>query len=800
MSGTIIIGGGAIGLSLAYHLAHLGHRDVTLIERNKLTSGTSWHAAGIVGPLRASLNMTRLAMYAVELFPRLEEETGLSTGYRRTGGYWLARYPARMDELHRIAALGRHVGLTPSFVSGVDLARAIPGLDPEGLAGAMQVTEDASVNPVDLCMAYARAAKALGVRIHEDVKVSGIIVEGNTARGVRLDSGEEIVADQVALCAGVWSRKLAEQAGLSLPLQAVAHMYVVTEPLPDLPVPFPVIRDLDRGIYIKGDAGKLVIGGFEPDAKCWDPYSSEGDRPFLEMPEDWDQFTPFMGAALALLPPLAQAGIQHFMNGPESFATDSKPMIGAAPNIDGLFVAAGMNSVGIMSSAGVGRALAHWMTDGHPPMDLWEVDVARVDPRATAPAHLEARMTEAVADVFALHWPYKMPKAGRGLRCSVLHDKWQAAGAVFGLTAGWERGLWYAQNVSERTLPYTIGPQNWQPIADREAQAMASGAALIDLSPFGKFDISGPDALTCLVHLVPSDIDVSLGQAVYTQILNERGGIEADVTIIRRFADQFRVTSGAATRWKDLGLLRRALNGRQATLTDRTEDEAVIGVMGPQSRKMLQSLSKDDWVDFPFSTAREVTVAGQKMLATRISYVGELGWELSIPTASAPPVFDALSAAGATPMGHFALDGCRIEKGFKHWGHDLGPEITPLEAGLGFIIDWNKPDFIGRDALLAQKDGGITQRLVLFQMPLNCLMLHDEPIWEAGRVVGLTTSGARGGRTGLNLCFGMVKSTPGEKLAATCARRFEIEVAGQRYSAIALTQPPYDPKGTRMRA
>lgn len=794
MTHVIIIGGGAIGLGLAYHLA--GRARVTVLERNQLTSGTSWHAAGIVGPLRATPNMTRLAMYAGELFPKLEDEVGLSTGYRKTGGYWLAREEARMDELHRIAALGRHFGLSPSIVGpdGVD----VPGLALEGIVGALKVEEDANVNPVDLCMAYAKGARLKGADIREGVEVAELLVEGECVKGVRLADGAEMLADQVALCAGAWSKRLADRAGVALPLQAVEHMYVVTEPMAGLPNPYPVLRDLDRGIYIKGDAGKLVFGGFEPNAKCWDAFGPEGDRPFLEMPEDWDQFTPFMEAALALVPGLEKAGIQHFMNGPESFTADTKPLIGQTPEIDNLYVAAGMNSVGVMSSAGVGRVLADWMLAGEQPMDLWEVDIARVDPRAAGQEHIETRMQEAVSDAFALHWPFKQAKAGRGLRTSALHAQWAAQGAVFGVTTGWERGLWYAREDSECNLPYSVGAQAWYPVACREAAEMAAGAVLLDLSPFGKFDVEGPGALAFLQRLTTTNMDVPVGRAVYTLMTNARGGIEADVTILRRGEAVFRITSGAATRWKDLAWLRRHAGGWDVRISDVTEDEVVIGVMGARARDILSAVSPDDWWAFPFSTAKSVSISGKNALATRLSFVGELGWELSIPVREAGEVFDVLIAQGARPMGHFALDGCRIEKGFRHWGHDLGPEISPLEAGLGFAVDWSK-GFLGKAALEAQREAGLSRRLVLFDLPGHPLVLHDEPIRENGRVVGLTTSGARGVRTGMTLALGMVDVAAGEGLAATAERKFEIEIAGRCYAADVLLRPPFDPKGERMR-
>lgn len=798
MPDILIIGGGAVGLSVAYHLGKRGAKNVTLLERNQLTSGTSWHAAGIVGPLRATASMTRLASHALKLFPQLEQETGMSTGYRRTGGYWLARIPERMDELKRICAVGRHMGLTPSIVTPDQVA--VPQLDLKDHVGALMVPEDANVNPVDLCMAYARAAKNHGVTIREGTGVSRILTEKGRVTGVALSDGSTLLAEKVVLCAGAWSKKLADEIGVALPLQAVEHMYIVTEPIPGLANPFPVVRDLDTGIYVKGDAGRLVIGGFEPNAKVWNAYGPEGDRAFLEMPEDWEQFGPFMEAALALIPELEKTGIQRFMNGPESFTADTRPLIGQTPEVDGLFVAAGMNSVGIMSSAGIGDILADWVMTGEEPRDLWGVDIARVDPATASDAHMKERMQEAVSDLFAVHWPFKQPKAGRGLRTSPLHANWAAQGAVFGLTVGWERGLWYAANETEKNLPYSVsGEQPWLPIAEREAAAMRQGTALLDLSPFTKIDVSGVDALKLLNHLATAQMDVPVGRAIYTLMLNDKGGIEADVTVTRLARDRFRIVSGAATRRRDFTLLRRAAKGMALTLEDRTEDFCVIGVMGAASRELLSSRSTDDWRDFPFSTAREVQVAGISCLATRLSYVGELGWELTVASGQAPKLFEALIAAGAKPMGHYALNGCRIEKGYRHWGHDLGPEITPLEAGLGFAIDWSK-EFRGKQVLEKQKQNGITQRLVLLNVEGHPLIVHDEPVMENGKVVGLTTSGAKGARTGLTLALALVAVRPDETLAQTVERKFELDVAGTAYSAAVLLKPPYDPLAERMRA
>ncbi|RMF33410.1 MAG: FAD-dependent oxidoreductase, partial [Alphaproteobacteria bacterium] len=626
MSRILVIGGGAVGLSVAWHLARRRAGEVLLLERNRLGSGSSWHAAGIVGPLRATPNMTRLAMQALESFPALERETGLSTGYRRTGGYWLAREAARLEELARIADLGATLGLSPRMIGPGEIA--VPQIAQGGLAGALHVPEDGNVNPVDLIAAYARAARAAGVEIIEGVTVTALRRQGPRIAGVTLTDGSAIEADRVILCTGAWSRALAATAGLALPLQAVEHMYVVTEPVAGLPDPFPVIRDLDRGIYVKGDAGKLVIGGFEPDAKCWDPHGPEGDRAFLELAEDWDQFGPFMEAALALIPALQHVGIRHFMNGPESFTADTRPLVGEAPGVDGLFVAAGMNSVGVMSSAGIGRALADWVVDGHPPFDLWEIDIARADPLTASPAHMKARMQEAVADLFAMHWPYRQPKAGRGLRRSALHDRWAAAGAVFGLTAGWERGLWYARDDTERDLPYSVGAQPWQAIARREAAMMADVAVLIDLSPFTKLEIGGTGALSALNRLTTAQMDRPVGRASYTQFLNARGGIEMDATVTRLAPDRFLVTSGAATRMRDLAWLKRNL-AEAATIADVTEAFCVIGVMGAASRSVLAELA-DTLPEIAFARSAEAVLAGIPCLLTRISFVGEFGHEITV--------------------------------------------------------------------------------------------------------------------------------------------------------------------------
>ena len=805
----VIAGGGVIGLGIAYHLAKLGIADVLLVERHQLTSGTSWHAAGIVGTLRPSLNLTRLSLYATELFPRLEQETGQSTGFRRTGGLWLAASEDRLTELRRIAAMGDLVDVNARIIGPAEVSERVPLMRTQDLAGGLWVEEDGQASPVDLCMAYARGARDGGVRISENTAIRSVETANGAVQGVTLSTGETIACEAFVNCAGAWAPLIGSGTGVPIPVQAVEHMYVVTEPVADLPQPFPVTRDLDNRIYIKEDAGKLVIGGFEKNAKIWDPGGADGDRPYIEFPEDWNQFEPFMEAGLRRMPVLETTGIQHFMNGPESFTPDTRQAMGESPFLRGYFVAAGFNSIGMMSSAGVGKAMAEWIVGGEAPMDLWEVDIARFDPESASKAYMASRVEEAVAAQYDMHWPYKQMKTGRDLRRSPLHAGFADAGAVFGATASWERPLWYAEYDAESRLAYGFAEQHWWSAARREAEAVRDRVALIELSPFTKIDIAGPDALRLLQHLCANDVDVSPGRTVYTQMLNARGGIEADVTVTRRAETVFRMVSGAATRWKDLAWLARAQAklGTSASVADATDDEAVLGVMGPNAPDLLRALRVSEVNDeaFAFGSSRELEIAGTVLHATRVSFAGEAGFELYVPNDAAPKVLEALRDAGRSlalgHCGHFALDACRLEKGYRHWGHDMGPDDTPLEAGLAFAVAWDKPSgFLGRDALARQRDAGAQRRLVLFAVAgAHPLLLHDEPVYRDGVPVALTTSGALGFRTNLSLCFAYVPVDPDAARSAAFDGRYQVSVAGELFELRPLPRPPYDPSGTRMR-
>ena len=805
----VIVGGGAVGLSTAYHLGAMRASEVLLLERHQLTSGTSWHAAGIIGPLRATLNMTQLASYAPHLFRKLEAETGQSTGYQQTGGLWLTTAQERMAELHRIAAMGLHMGMHVEMLSPQEVERHLPCARTDDLAGGFWLEEDGQANPVDVCMTYAKAARQHGVTLRENAEVTNV---QRTKSGFRILLGDGSAVDCAVLinCAGAWAPNLGRMLGAPAANQPVQHMYVVTEPLDSAPNPFPVTRDLEFGIYLMGRGGSLVLGGFEPDAKVLDSRDPVIAQPFVELPEDWEQFEPFMNAGLNRLPDLEHAGIQHFMNGPESFTPDTQQLMGPVPGVPGYFIAAGFNSLGIISSAGAGRALAEWVLEGQPSFDLWSVNVARLDRHHATPGVLRKRMRESVANLMAMHWPFKQPTTARGLKRTVLHETLAQAGAVFGAAAGWERTLWFAQAEDERQLIHTFGPQPWWPYAEREAQAMTRHCALFDLSPFSKFEVVGPGALQAMQRLSTRDMDLPPNQAVYTLMLNPKGGIEMEATVVRLDESRFRITTGAATRNKDFDFLQTTLTGFAAGVADVTSAEAVLALNGPESRALLQSLSNTDLAPeaFPFGASREIDIGLSSVRVTRLSFAGELGFELGCAVEAVPKLYESLLAAREQTewfhAGLFCLEGCRLEKNFVHWGHDIGTHDTPLEAGLGFAVDFARQEvFIGSKSLAEQKRAGVRRRRLLFEVVSEKgsppLLLHDEPIFCAGRNVGLTTSGGLGPRTGKALSMGYVECEPGQSLAELCEPSYQILVAGTHYEAQPLRHAPYDPTGRLMR-
>ncbi len=805
---AVVIGGGIVGCSVAYHLGKLGWSDTVLLERDVLTSGTSWHAAGIVGPLRSSLNLTCLSMYAVDLFQSLEEETGQATGYRRTGGLWLAQTQDRMAELHRTAGNGEIAGLEADIISASDVAGCWPELKIDDLAGALWVPADGQTNPVDTTMAYAKGARQNGVKIVEKCPVTNIETHKTRVSAVVTEHGR-IRCEYVINCGGMWARQLGASVGVDVPLQATEHVYFVTEPIAGLPDPLPITRDLDAGIYMKEDAGKLVIGGFEDEARAWCPDGIPMDASYTILPEDWDRYAVFMENGITRFPVLENAGIRQFMNGPESFTPDTRQIIGEAPTLKNFFVAAGFNSIGVVSSAGAGKVIAEWIDGGEPPMDVWEVDIQRFGPDQATTAFLSKRCVESLGNQFAMHWPYKQPTTARDITRTPFHDRLAGCGAHFGTPVmTWERPLWFnTRDSGTITSPYSYGPQPWWPNAEHEALATRDHVAVYDLTPFSKFEFAGPDAEHELQRLIAADVAVPVGRTVYGQMLNRHGGIESDVTVMRLDDNRFWVIGGAPTRIKDHTWITRQMTGSASvTVNDLTDDHAVLGVMGANSRSLLSrvcdsSLANDD---FEFSTWQEIHVRDVAVRANRLSFVGELGWELYIPKDKALDVYDtivdAANGLGLAHAGMFALDSCRLEKGYRHWGHDMGPEDTPLEVGLGFAVAYEKSvEFIGREAMLRKREAGSKRRLVLFSIGGNPLVLHDEPVYRDDELVGQTTSGGRAFRTGDSLAFAMIAAP--EKITQEWidSGAFSVRIAGEIHAMSPLRKPPYDPDGIRLK-
>lgn len=802
---VVIIGGGIIGCSVAYHLVKLGLRDVVLLERKQLTSGTTWHAAGLVGQLRATQNLTRLAQYTAELYAGLEVETGQATGFRRTGSLALATSLERLEELKRGASMASCFGLDVKVMTPEEARSVWPLMDVSDVVGAVFLPKDGRTNPIDTTQALAKAARAGGARIFENTRATAIRQDGGRATGVCTDAGE-IEAEFVVNCAGMWSRDVGRLCGVSVPLHAAEHFYVVTEPMAGLADGLPVLRDPDNANYFKDDAGKLLVGWFEPVARPWGMKGIPDTFSFDELPVDMDHIEPQLERAMRRIPALADHGLQVTFNGPESFTPDDRYLLGEAPELRNLFVAAGFNSIGIQSAGGAGKVLAEWIAHGHAPMDLWDVDIRRMMPFQSNALYLRDRTVEGLGLLYAMHWPFRQPETARNARRSILHDRLAAEGACFGEVAGWERPNWFGEPGARPAYVYSYGRQNWFSPSAREHEAARERVALFDQSSFAKFVLEGRDAEAALDDICANRVaGISIGKVVYTQWLNERGGIEADVTVTRTGATSFLIVTSAACQVRDFAWLRRNLSdAHHVVATDVTSGYAVIGVMGPLSRELLSSLSPTDFSNgaFPFATSQEIDLGYARVRASRITYVGELGWELYIPTEFAPGVFDAIREAslplGGRMAGYHAMNSLRMEKGYRHWGHDITDEDTPIEAGLGFAVAWSKPAFRGREALLRARGLPLLKRLVQFAVD-DGLLYHNEPIWRDGLLVGRTTSGMFGHTVGRALAMGYVAAHDEITSDWISVGRFEIEIAGRRVPASASLTPFYDPGNHRVK-
>ncbi len=803
---VVIVGGGVIGCSVAYHLTKLGINDVALLERKQLTSGTTWHAAGLVGQLRQSINMTQLARYTGELYRGLEAETGQATGYRQCGSISLATTPGRMHELRRNASMAKVFGLKVDVVDTKDIAALYPLANLEDVIGGIHIPSDGYANAVDITQALAKGARNGGAQIFQDTPVTKILHDGRRVTGVETPRGR-INADYVVLCGGMWTRELAAGIGVTVPLHACEHYYVLFQDVPGLTPGMPVLRDYDHCSYFKYDAGKLLVGAFEPRARPWGKDGIPEDFCFGEIDGDFSHFEPVLLDAMRRIPALEQAGIQKFFCGPESFTPDVRYHLGESAEIAHCFVAAGLNSIGLQSAGGIGKVVAEWMRDGHPPVDLWEVDVRRNIAFQRNRKYLHARVSESLGLLYATHWPYRQYETARGARRSALHDRLAAAGACFGEAFGWERPNWYAPPGIEPRYEYSYGRQNWFEHSGREHQAVRNTVGIFDQSSFAKFRLDGADSVRILNQVCANEIDVAVGSLVYTQWLNSRGGIEADLTVTRLGPTSFLIVGGAETETKDYHWLQTHIEpGAHCVLTNHTSGLGVISLMGPRSRELLQSLTPDDLSNqgFPFATSRVIELGYALVRASRITYVGELGWELYIPTEFMLGVYDEIISTGShhglVHAGYHALNSLRIEKAYRHWGHDITDEDSPLEAGLGFAVKLDKPSgFIGHDALVRQRQAGLRKRLVQFKLKdSQPLLYHNEPIWRDNEIVGFIRSGMYGHSLGAAVGLGYV-SVPGAADRSVEAHDYEIEVAGEKFPAIASLRPLYDPRNERIR-
>jgi 4-methylaminobutanoate oxidase (formaldehyde-forming) len=809
---AVVIGGGVIGSSVAYHLAKLGWSDVVQLERNQFSCGTTWHAAGLVGTMRANEPQARLCEYSMAVLTELEAETGQSTGFKQVGSLTIAHSKARFEELKRVAAMNNAFGVTRvDIVTPEEIRSLYPYLETSDLLGGSWVAQDGTASPVDVTQAFVKGARARGALCLEGVRVTGITQANGRVTAVVTDQGE-IQADFVVNCAGLWGREVGRMAGVNVPLHACEHYYAHTEKLDDLPANLPVMRDHDKCAYYREDAGSLLVGAFEPNAVPWGQRGIPLDFAFEELEGHMDeQFMPVLEDAMHRVPMLQDVGWRSFFCGPESFTPDDQFHMGESPELKNFYVACGLNSVGIQTSGGLGRALADWMDKGHATMDLWGNDIRRMFPFQSTQKYIEERVSETLGLLYDNHYPYKQMQTARNLRHSPLHERLQAHNACFGEAAGWERPNWFAPEGVIPEYEYSFGRQNWFEYNAAEHRAAREGVVLFDQSSFSKYLVQGRDACKVLQRVSSADVDVAPGKMVYTHWLNERGGIEADLTVTRIAEDQFWVVSGAAQTIKDLHWLNSSIGDDEfCCVSDITNAWAVLGVMGPNSRDLLSDTLNHDMRTevFPFGSFQAVELGMSRAYAARVSYVGELGWELYVPVDQARHGFDFLWEKGASHglrlAGMHTLDSCRMEKKFVHYGHDVAQVDTPLECGMSFVCALDKAiPFTGRDAILRQQEDRSFMRKRLLQFLLEdpeAMLYHHEPILRDGVIVGHLTSGNYGHSLGGSVGLGYVEVEEEITREYLDSGKFAIDVAGEQIPAKASLSALYDPKAERMRA
>ncbi len=806
---AVVVGGGIMGCSVAYHLAKLGWREVVLLESEQLTGGSTWHAAGLVGQLRTNANITQLLKHSVELYERLETETGQASGWKMNGGLRLACTADRMIELQRQATTAQSFGLEMRLLSLTEAKDLWPLMDIFDLVGAAYLPTDGQANPSDIAQALAKGGRQNGVRIIEHCAVTGFRAQDGRVAGVVTGQGE-IASEVVVLCAGQWSRAVGRLAGVRVPLASVQHQYLITEPIAGVTPDLPTLRDPDRLIYFKEEVGGLVMGGYEPDPIPWAPDGIPEGFHFALLDPDWDHFEPLMEQALLRVPALERAGVKQLINGPESFTPDGNFILGEAPELAGFYVGCGFNAFGIAAAGGAGRALAEWIVAGEPPMDLWPVDIRRFGAPHGDDGWVRARTLELYGKHYTIAWPGEEHASGRPLRRSPLYERLKAAGAVFGEKLGWERANWFARpGIDEPRDRYGFGRPNWFAAVGEEHRACRERVALFDATSFAKFIVVGRDAGRALAWISANDVSQPPGRVVYTQMLNARGGIECDLTVTRLAEDAYYVVTGTGFATHDFSwTLRHIPAGADACLLDVTSAFAVLPLMGPRARDVLQRVTTEDASNgaFPFASWREIRIAGAPVRALRVTYVGELGWELHVPAEYALTVYDALLEAGRplglAHAGYRAIESLRLEKGYRAWGADIGPDHTPLEAGLRFALKLaGGQPFLGREALLRQQQEGLAKRLCGFTVDdPEVVLLGRETIYRDGRRVGWLTSGGFGYTIGKAIGYGYVRNPAGVDLDYLRSGRYELEVATQRIPAALHLSALNDPDMVRVKS
>ncbi len=804
---AVVIGGGIIGCSTAYHLGKLGWTDTVMLERKKLTSGTTFHAAGLVGQLRTSANITQLLGYSVDLYKRLEAETGLNTGWKMNGGLRLACNAERWTEVKRQATTAHSFGLEMHLLTPKEAHALWPLMTIDDLVGAAYLPTDGQANPSDITQSLAKGARMAGVQIFEDTPVTRIIVNEGRITGVQTTHGT-IQCEKVIVCAGQWTRTLAATVGVNVPLVSVEHQYMVTEKIAGVTSALPTLRDPDRLTYWKEEVGGLVWGGYEPNPKPWATNGIPEGFHFELLTSDFDHYSQFMADAIARVPALEHAGVKQLINGPESFTPDGNFILGEAPELRNLFVGAGFNAFGIASGGGAGMALAEWVVQGSAPFDLWPVDIRRFGAVHRSTDWIRTRTMEAYAKHYTIAWPAEEMRSARPTRRSPLYAHLTAAGACFGEKLGWERPNWFAAKGETPVDRYSYDRPGWFDAVAREHQACRTAAVLIDQSSFAKFILKGPDAAKALSWIAAGAVDRPVGTLTYTQMLNARGGIECDLTVARTAHDQFYIVTGTGFATHDFDWIARNIPAdANAQLVDVTGASSVLSLMGPNARAVLQRVCPDDLSNaaFPFATARTISIAGCAVLALRVTYVGELGWELHVPADMAVTVYEALMAAGAglglVNAGYRAIETLRLEKGYRAWGADIGPDHTPVEAGLAWAMKMKSGlPFQGREAVAAQLAGGVNKRLAGFTVAdPTVVLLGRETIYRDGERVGWLSSGGYGHTIGKPIGYGYVRHPDGVTEGFVASGKYELEVASQRVAATVHLAALHDPENRRVK-